>query len=707
MKIIPALALAALVAAPLGAAPPTPTRSVDPLTVAPPAGTNDVAFPEDGRDWLERLAPPLRGIAAAPAPGQVVPVIVVLHEPLTGEARVASPEAADAIRKVQVAQAAHRFARSARGFGFEGARALSLFPIVSGRIPADALSALASLPEVRAIQLDEKRHPMRAEGGPLIRADQLRTSFGGSGNGIGVAVIDSGIDYNHPEFGSRVKVGYDYVRRQNDPQDDAGGHGTACAGIIGGSQGMAPGVHLWALKVFHDEDPRGGQDSIILEALNDCLAEKNSFEYPLRVVSMSLGGGAPVSGACNADVPAYDTVMSGLVAANIAIFVATGNDGCSTGIAYPACVSQAIAVGAVYDANLHRTPDQTPVYNTTCSGECYDLETAADKIICYSNSGSRLDILAPSECVVTPQSLTGGYQSCFNGTSAATPYAAGVAAQLFSVKSTATAAQLRSAMTNTGRAITDPRNGITRNRIDAVSAYQSLTGGGGTTGASLWVAASARAAGAGGSRFTTDLGILNAGTASTKPTIKLRTTTGATFSGQASNAIPPGGHALFADIVGQLTNNVDAVGSLEITADQTVIVSSRTFNTRGSETFGQGIDGVSSSDGLSTGQSGYITQLQQDAAARSNLGFLNMGSTEATVQVTLYDASGAQVGTYPVTIGAGQLKADNAPFSARFGRTNIRPGWAKVTVSSGSGIWAYGSVLDAVSSDPTTMSMKK
>jgi hypothetical protein len=70
-----------------------------------------------------------------------------------------------------------------------------------------------------------------------------------------------------------------------------------------------------------------------------------------------------------------------------------------------------------------------------------------------------------------------GYESCFNGTSAAAPYAASVAAQLLSLKPATSPATLKNALAGTGKPITDV-NSITRNRIDAVAAFQFLGGSG-------------------------------------------------------------------------------------------------------------------------------------------------------------------------------------------------------------------------------------
>jgi len=690
------------------AAAPAGLHSIDPLASPPPVIEGGIRVAVDSKEPILKLNGALRGAKMAALPGSTLRVIVVLHDPMIGKGSTTIREASDAIRATYVAAIEHEFVSKSGSAGFRASRGLSHFPIVFGDADPNQLVTLAANPLVRSIELDEKKKLTRREGGPLISSPTLRTQFGGTGHGIGVAVIDSGIDYTHSEFGSRVVAGYDYVHDQTAEVDDSHSHGTGVAGIIGGSNGMAPQCSLWALKVFHEEDPNSGLDSVILAALNDAYASRTSFTDPLRVINMSLGGGAPIASACDSDSSGYASIMSQLVGAGVAIFVASGNDGCWTGISHPACISSAIAVGAVYDASWGRNPPDTNFAITTkctASGQCVDDSTSADQITCYSNSSSLLTILAPSECVWTTHNGGGyfDYPDCFGGTSAATPYSAGVAAQLFSAKIGASVAQLRTAMSTTGKSITDGRNGITRNRIDAVEAYNQLDGGSSGGSNTVWVAIAAHAPGSGGSAFRSTLGILNRGSASTTVTIKLHTATGSA-SGTADLAAAA--HALFDDIVGALVST-DTVGSLEISADQPISVTSRTFNQTSAGTFGQGIDGVVPSDGLSAGQSAIVQQLEEDTAFRSNLGYLNMGTSDAVVNVTLYDKVGGVVGTYSVSIPAGQVKADNKPYNARFGRTNITPGYAKVTVSSGSGIWVYGSVLDNKTSDPTTIAMQK
>jgi subtilisin family serine protease len=226
---------------------------------------------------------------------------------------------------------------------------------------------------------------------------------------------------------------------------------------------MAPEATLWAMKALNAAGQ--GTSDWILTALNAIYASRNDHGG-IRVVNMSLGDASSNGTDCDVLSPVFAQVIDRLTAAGIAVFAASGNEGFATGVAHPACLSRVISVGALYDA------DNGPALFSVCR----DASTAADQITCYSNSGPPLDVLAPSHCARTTQA-GGGYLNCFGGTSAASPYAAGIAAQILSLRPGTTPDALRSALMSTGRPIAEPWTGLVRNRIDAVAAYQSLAGG--------------------------------------------------------------------------------------------------------------------------------------------------------------------------------------------------------------------------------------
>jgi serine protease AprX len=171
------------------------------------------------------------------------------------------------------------------------------------------LNKLANHPAVESIRWDRPIHglPRTEQGkdaGPAKRDD----TFGYTGEGVGVAIIDSGVTAWHDDLtydgpsprvltngGQRVAAFVDYVNGRTDPYDDYG-HGTHVAGIIAGNglasnglrKGTAPDAHLVVLKVL-DSTGRG-YISNVLAALEFVAANKNA--YNIRVVNMSIS--APV-----------------------------------------------------------------------------------------------------------------------------------------------------------------------------------------------------------------------------------------------------------------------------------------------------------------------------------------------------------------------------------------------------------------------------
>lgn len=429
-------------------AQPAPLPSIDPLSLdAPPREI----VAEGTRAADRKVAPPLWRKFRSPFEVQ----LIVL---LSDERRTA--QTSDEALVVANASLVQAFSARATAVGMRITGALSHFPIVFGTLPGDRILELATLAEVEAIQEDGPVYQTRVDGAALLRADQLRATYGANGAGIGVAVIDSGVDDTHPELAGRVVAQGDYTGTTGDGTIDGTGHGTAVASIVAGtSGGMAPGASIWALKVF---DAAGNaQNSWVLNALNAAYANRTLFGG-LHLVNMSLGNSTQNNSNCDGSYPADAAVVNALTNAGIAVFVASGNDAHGAGIAEPACLANAISVGAVYDANL----------GSVSFDNCSDPITAADRVTCYSNSGAPLDLLAPSHCARSAKP-GGGYENCFGGTSAASPYAAGVAAQILSKKALSPA-QLLAALQTTGKPVTDPFTQLVRPRIDALAAYQSL-----------------------------------------------------------------------------------------------------------------------------------------------------------------------------------------------------------------------------------------
>ena len=229
-----------------------------------------------------------------------------------------------------------------------------------------------------------------------------------------------------------------------------------------------------------------------------------------------------------------------------------------------------------------------------------------------------------------------------------------------------------------------------------------VDGAGATTN---WVLVGSHANGANDSRWRTDLGILNVSSGQATVTVRVHAPGGVL---EASFTVGSGDQSILTDVVGMVAFSGSA--AIEVVSDRPVVVSSRTYNQVAAGqpcfangTLGQGLDGYPAGSGLSAGQSAWLTELTENAAYRTNISLTNTGDTSATVTVRLFNAEGAEVASFVVTLAPGEWKQDNRSFYARAGLTDVGAGSARVTVESGSGVLAIGSVVNNVTNDPTTI----
>jgi subtilisin len=205
------------------------------------------------------------------------------------------------------------------------------------------------------------------------------------GDGVKVAVIDTGVDCGHPDLRANCAGGYNAVG--SGPAMDDNGHGSHVAGTIAGVldgrgvAGVAPKARIYAVKVL-DGDGSGGLVSIIKGII---WAGKNRMD----VANMSLG--SPMGTIFMRAALAYARSRG------VAIIAAAGNDGGS--VNYPAAYSESIAVSAL-------GPN--------------------DQIAPFSSRGREVAFIAPGMDVRS--SIPGAAWDEFSGTSMATPHVAGLAA---------------------------------------------------------------------------------------------------------------------------------------------------------------------------------------------------------------------------------------------------------------------------------------
>ncbi len=343
---------------------------------------------------------------------------------------------------------------------------------VAGDVTPQGVAALARDPDVLKIDLDEPVFAATAESVSLIRADEVQNQ-GVTGRGVVVAVLDTGVERAHPDLASSIldehcfcagccPGGASEAGGAGSAPDD-NGHGTNVTGIITSDgrvapRGIAPDADIVAIKVL-DKTGAGTSTQIV-----------SGFDYILKsrpevkVVNLSLGSANLFSGTCDGAASfttALAQAINALKARGTITFASTLNNGSASQIGVPACVANAVAVGAVYDAD-----------GGTVSFGCTDATSRRDEVACFSNSSSKVEVLAPGAPITS--SGIGGGASTFLGTSQASPHAAAAAALLLSANPALSPDAIKNALHNTGRPITDAKNGLAIPRIDVKAALDSV-----------------------------------------------------------------------------------------------------------------------------------------------------------------------------------------------------------------------------------------
>jgi len=254
---------------------------------------------------------------------------------------------------------------------------------------------------------------------------------GVTGENTTIAVIDTGVDSNHPEFAGRMVAGYDFVD-DDTTAEDGNGHGTHVAGTIAGANdgtgitGVAYDAEIMPLRVLNNQGY--GSLSDIIAAIG--WAADNDAD----VINLSLGGGGYSQAMFDA---VRDASNSGSV-----IVMAAGNDGGSSP-GYPAAhaVSYGMAIGAV---NQQRS---MAGFSNRAGNDTMDYVTAPGVSI-YS-------------------SIPGGGYAEFSGTSMAAPHVAGIAGLLKSHDSSLSAAAIESLLTQSASNV--PSSAAASSTNDAAS----------------------------------------------------------------------------------------------------------------------------------------------------------------------------------------------------------------------------------------------
>jgi len=333
-------------------------------------------------------------------------------------------------------------------------------PIFSAEVTRKGLQSLMNNTMVQGIEPVRQTKVMLKQALSLGNAEQIRHTYGGKG--VSVAIVDTGVDYNHAMLGGggfpndKVIGGYDTGDQDPDPLPfDSGNpshaHGTACAGIAAGTLGefgdyaggVAPEAKIYAIRADSDEFPGMFFTDAEVRAWDWCITHQyDDPANPIMVISNSWGGQSFT------DAALADALNSALAqaafsanAAGITVLAASGNNGWFNAIGSPAALSRVISVGA--------------------------LEDFTGRIMWYSNRSTLLDVYAPADPVYTTDMVgpagydASDYYAAFNGTSSACPFAAGTVACIQSAAKEKmgrflTPDEIRTVLVNTGDPIIDP-----------------------------------------------------------------------------------------------------------------------------------------------------------------------------------------------------------------------------------------------------------
>jgi subtilisin len=365
------------------------------------------------------------------------------------------------------------------------ARRFSSVPLVALEVESDALSELEGAGElVGRVVVDDVVYASLGDSVPIVQGDRLWAQ-GFDGTGQVVAVLDTGVSSSHPFLQGKVVEEACYSSTvppksttlcPNGQEEQVGpgsgvncslslfgcDHGTHVAGIAAGNgssagksfSGVAKGASVMAIQVFSRfnrfQDCGGffapcvaGWASDVIAGLERVYLLRDQHDF--ASANLSLGEGLFSS---NCDGEPYKPIIDNLRSVGIATVAASGNDGSSNALTSPGCISTAVSVAST---------------------------TKSDGVSFFSNVAPFLSLFAPGDQILS--SVPGGGYASNSGTSMATPHVAGAWAALKQAAPAASVDEILASLQQSGKPITDLRNGVVKPRIRLLAALAGLMPG--------------------------------------------------------------------------------------------------------------------------------------------------------------------------------------------------------------------------------------
>jgi serine protease AprX len=339
--------------------------------------------------------------------------------------------------------------------GIEASFVYKLTPTVAAATTGNNIVDLTDDDTIEYIWLDEEIHTCLDRSVPHIGVPPIWNA-GYLGTGVKIAIVDTGLDPDHPDFAGRVVTGASFV---GGDYRDENGHGTHVTSIAAGTgdaqggkyRGVAPGASIYVARSL--DKYGGGSMSTVMAGV------EWSVDQGVDVINLSLGGTGSSDGS-----DALSMTCNAAVAQGIVVCIAAGNAGPSSRtIGSPGAAADVITVGA--------TDRNDGVARFSSRGPTADGRTKPD--ICFPGT----DIVAARASNTSMGQPLNDRYTASSGTSMATPHMAGLAALLLQAAPDLTPAQVKTVLMDTALNLGQDPNTQGAGRAQAEQAFHAIQNG--------------------------------------------------------------------------------------------------------------------------------------------------------------------------------------------------------------------------------------